>query len=181
MPTSIQEIADSVGVFQYGVVDTGSIVFSDEVRKMCEANSCGHYNATWACPPAVGTMEECRDVCLGFKKMLVFSGKYELEDSFDFEGMEAGAAAFKQLARDLEKALKPGLGRYLVLANEGCGICGDCTYPDHPCRFPEQVHGSIEGYGIFVNELAQTAGMKYINGANTVTYFGGLLFDEFVE
>lgn len=30
----------------------------------------------------------------------------------------------------------------------------------------------------FVNELAGTAGINYINGANTVTYFGGLACDS---
>ena len=33
-------------------------------------------------------------------------------------------------------------------------------------------------YGINVSELAASSGMKYINGQNTVTYFGALLFCE---
>ncbi|HJA66742.1 MAG TPA: DUF2284 domain-containing protein [Candidatus Mediterraneibacter cottocaccae] len=56
-----------------------------------------------------------------------------------------------------------------------CRKCGKCTYPDAPCRFPERTHGSLEGYGIMVSELAGQAGIRYINGTNTVTYFGGLL------
>ena len=35
--------------------------------------------------------------------------------------------------------------------------------------------GSLEGYGIFVSELATQAGMKYNNGPNTVTFFGALI------
>ena len=35
---------------------------------------------------------------------------------------------------------------------------------------------SLEAYGIHVSKLAETAGMKYINGQNTVTYFGAVLF-----
>ena len=34
----------------------------------------------------------------------------------------------------------------------------------------------LEAYGINVSRMAQTAGMKYINGTNTVTYFGAVLF-----
>ena len=180
MPFELKEILDAVGVFQHGFVETSAIGFSGEVRKMCEVNTCRKYAATWACPPAIGTVEECRDRCLSFRKMLVFSGKYELEDSYDYEGMMAGRATFKAVARDLEKALKPHLDRHIMLANEGCGLCAECTYPGAPCRFPDQVHGAIEGYGIFVNILAQQAGMNYINGTNTVTYFGGLLHDEFI-
>ena len=35
---------------------------------------------------------------------------------------------------------------------------------------------SLEAYGVNVSRMAQAAGMKYINGANTVTYFGAVLF-----
>jgi hypothetical protein len=35
---------------------------------------------------------------------------------------------------------------------------------------------SLEAYGINVSELAKSAGMKYINGQDTVTYFGAVLF-----
>lgn len=180
MRENIGETLESVGVFQHGIIATGDIVFSGEVRKLCEDNACGKFGRTWACPPALGTLDECRAICLGFGNMLVFSGKYDLEDSFDFEGMTEGMNAFKRMARELEQALRPRLARHLMLANEGCGACGDCAYPD-PCRLPGQAHGSLEGYGIFVNKLAESVGMNYINGANTVTYFGGLLFDEFID
>ena len=36
---------------------------------------------------------------------------------------------------------------------------------------------SLATYGINVSKLAKAAGMKYINGQNTVTYFGAALFD----
>ena len=66
----------------------------------------------------------------------------------------------------------------LLLSNEGCGRCARCTYPDAPCRFPELLHHSLEGYGWIVKELADAAGIRYHNGPNTVTYFGALLFCE---
>lgn len=178
MLDNLQEILDQSGVFQHGMINTEDINFSEEVRKMCEVNTCGKYGVTWACPPAVGTVDECRERCLRYDKMLVFSVKYDLEDSFDFEGMTKGMDDFKQVARTLESEIKPYLKNYIILSNEGCGTCAQCTYPDNPCRFPDKVHGSIEGYGIFVNELADMAGMNYINGVNTVTYFGAVLFSE---
>jgi predicted metal-binding protein len=110
--------------------------------------------------------------------MLVFTGMFLLEDSFDYEGMMRGMVDFKQIARDLESAVKPYLKYYLVLSNEGCSICKTCTYPNSPCRFPEKLHHSIEGYGILVSELAQCAGINYNNGEDTVTYFGALLFND---
>ena len=47
-----------------------------------------------------------------------------------------------------------------------------------PCRFPEKAIPSLEAYGINVSRLASAAEMKYINGQNTVTYFGMVLFEE---
>jgi hypothetical protein len=35
---------------------------------------------------------------------------------------------------------------------------------------------SLEAYCINVSALASSADMKYINGQNTVTYFGAVLF-----
>ena len=49
---------------------------------------------------------------------------------------------------------------------------------NEPCRHPELAMPSLETYGINVSELAASSGMKYINGQNTVTYFGALLFCE---
>lgn len=173
--TALDELLRQAGVFEYGLVDTAKIRFTKEVRGMCEVNTCRKYGSTWACPPAIGTVEECRERVQKYDTMLVFSGKYDLEDSFDFEGMTAGGKKFKETCRAVHKAVSQYMDDYLILANEGCDTCKECTYPDAPCRFPDQTHGSLEGYGIFVSELAEQAGIHYINGANTVTYFGALV------
>ena len=110
--------------------------------------------------------------------MLVFSVKCDLEDSFDYEGMAAGGEKFKQVCLAVDQKVRHHLNDYLLLANEGCDRCEKCTYPDAPCRFPELTHGSLEGYGIFVSELAGQAGIHYLNGANTVTYFAGIACDS---
>jgi predicted metal-binding protein len=123
-------------------------------------------------------VDECRERAQGYDKMLVFSGKYDLEDYTDFGAIGAAMTGFKSIARKLDEEVKPYLSGYLMLSNEGCGTCEVCTYPDAPCRFPDKVHGSIEGYGIFVNKLAEMAGMGYNNGKDTVTFFGALLYNE---
>ena len=142
---------------------------------MCEINTCRQYGKTWVCPPAVGTVDECRARVQQYDTMLVFSVKYDLEDSFDYEGMTAGMLQFKKSCRLLDEALKLYMKEYFILSNEGCDLCSECTYPDAPCRHLERSHGSLEGYGIFVSELAKQAGIRYNNGVNTVTYFGGLV------
>jgi predicted metal-binding protein len=178
MTLNLKEIADRVGVCQFGIVNPQDVEFVQEVREYCEDNRCQQYGKTWACPPAIGTVDECRERAWKYDKMLVFSGKFDLEDSFDFEGMMAGMQNFKTIAHALEDELKPFYGDHLMLSNEGCGNCEICTYPDQPCRFPDRVHGSIEGYGIFVGKLAKMAGIRYTNGENTVTYFGAFLYRD---
>ena len=126
----------------------------------------------------MGTVDECRARAQSYEKMLVFTAKYDLDDSFDFEGMRRGMKAFKEVAGRIDESLRRCLSHYLILGNEGCGVCESCTYPDAPCRFPGKSHGSIEGYGIFVSKLAAQAGVAYNNGENTVTYFGALLYGD---
>lgn len=146
---------EAAGFFQYGIVNTADIHFSQQVRAMCEANTCQKYATTWACPPAVGTVEDCKSRIQQYEKMLVLSGKYMLEDSFDFEGMMASAKAFRSSCRALDAVVRPHIKDYLMFSNEGCDLC--------------------EGNGIFVNELANLAGIHYHNGSNTVTYFGAVV------
>jgi len=92
--------------------------------------------------------------------------------------MTQGLLDFKQLVDRYQQKLAGVLPEFLLLSNEGCKRCRTCTYPDAPCRFPERLHHSLEGYGFIVSELAKAAGMHYNNGANTVTFFGALLFSE---
>ena len=161
-----------------GELATTNLKFHPEVRALCQENTCRNYATSWACPPAVGTMEECAQRVRQFDQMLLFSQKYELEDSFDFEGMTQGLLDFKQLVDRFQQAREGVLPEFLLLSNEGCKRCSVCTYPNAPCRFPELLHHSLEGYGFIVSELAKEAGMHYTNGANTVTFFGALLFLE---
>lgn len=174
----IKEIAGESGIFESGYVEISKLKYYPEVRSICQGNMCRNYGTSWACPPAVGTLEECRERVERYEKMLLFSKKYELEDSYDFEGMVEGMKEFKETVDRFRKNLENRLSEYLLLANEGCGRCAVCTYPDAPCRFPQLLHHSLEGYGFIVSELASEAGIRYNNGPNTVTYFGALLFKQ---
>lgn len=173
----IKEIAMESGMYQADFINPAELIFYPEIREICKGNVCRSYGTSWACPPAVGTLEECKSRVLQYQYFLLFSIKYEIENSFDLEGMQRAMKSFKDSVDGFDKRLKNTLSDYLLLSNEGCGRCGTCTYPDSPCRFPEYLHHSIEGYGFNVYELSKAAGIKYNNGANTVTFFGGLLFE----
>ncbi len=164
------------GFQEAGVIPVEDLTFHEEVRKICEGNQCRSYGTSWACPPAVGTVEECRDRVQTFRYLHLFSRIYIIEDFLDIEGMRSSMKDFKNAAWNLDKKLKGQLGRMMILSNESCGRCKDCTFPDEPCRFPDDLHHSIEGYGFYVNELAGQAGIRYTNGPGTVTFFGAVLY-----
>ena len=171
----LEAVLAPAGIGKYGFLRPAEIPFDPAVRAACEGNTCRGYGATWACPPGVGTFADCRARCLSYERALVFSVSYPLEDSFDYEAMRAGMLDFKKVCDRLAEAAGPIVPGLLLLSNESCFRCRTCTYPEAPCRFPEKLHPSIEGYGILVGQLAGLAGIPYgVPGA--VTYFGALLF-----
>lgn len=165
----------SCGAYEAGIIDTDKLVVHEEVRRLCESNVCRNYGRTWACPPAIGSLDECRTRVKEYDKMLLYSCKYKIEDSFDFDGMRQALLNFKDLSDRIRSVIAPIIPNCLFLSNEGCGRCAACAYSDAPCRFPEKLQHAIEGYGFIISDLAKLSGVKYINGKNTITYFGGVL------
>ena len=178
MRVNIETYLAGLPIREYAVIDTSRIPFSDEVEEMCRANRCGRYGKIWTCPPGVGTLEEWRERLNRYKKTLVYSCKYDLEDSFDFESMAAGAKATQQILYTLSDRLREDGVRFVALGCEGCGLCEKCTYPDAPCRFPMKATPSVEACGISVVRLAADTGIRYNNGKDTVTYFNLIAYEE---
>ena len=92
--------------------------------------------------------------------------------------MDAGVA-HNRLMVELRRGIDGlALPRVLHLGVGGCRMCEVCAKrTGEPCRHPDLAVASLETYGVNVSKLAPAAGMKYINGKDTVTYFGAVLFD----
>ena len=65
----------------------------------------------------------------------------------------------------------------LMLSTESCAICESCAYPGAPCRHPGQALPSLEGSGVDVYNTVKGTSLKYVNGRNTVTFFGMVLWE----
>ncbi len=168
------------GAANAAVIDASLVVTEASFRKLCEANSCGNYGRNYACPPDCGEIDTLMAALKTYRFVLVYQTIGMLEDSFDVEGMGEAAKHHGKVARTLRGLLKdePGLGRYLQLNAGGCRLCPVCAKrTNEPCRHPDLMLVSLEAYGVNVSLLAPAAGMKYINGQNTVTYFGAVFFD----
>lgn len=163
-------------IFEAADITPNIIPFSDAVVAACRANRCGKYGTCWTCPPGVGELNDLKSKICSFEKGVVFTCKYELEDTFDFEGMTEGASKTADILYKITDELRKDNLNFLALGCEGCRLCQECTYPEAPCRFPDKATPSIEACGISVIELAQKIGVNYNNGPNTVTYFCMILY-----
>lgn len=162
-------------IHEFKIINPNEIPFSQDVVDACKANRCGKYGTCWTCPPGVGDLKKLETKIKSYNSALVFSCKYDLEDSFDFETMVEGAKTTEKILISIINELKADGIPYLAFGCEGCNLCEKCTYPDAPCRFPDIATPSVEACGINVVELSRNIGIKYNNGTNTVTYFCILL------
>lgn len=145
-------------------------------REICRGNACGGWGACWMCPPDVGPAEELIEQARRFPGGVLYQNVYPLEDSFDYEGMMDARRAHQACSMRIAQVLPEGV---LHLSVGGCGVCERCAKKDgEKCRFPDKALPSLEAYCINVYDTAENAGLKYINGQDTVTYFGMVLFGE---
>lgn len=165
------------GANKAAIIRTEDIMLDASFRDICASNSCGLYGRCWMCPPDIGEIEPLMAKVRSFSCGLLYQTISDLEDSFDFEGMTEAGKRHVQVSQALEQALQPLLGEHLHLSCGGCRLCDRCAKQDGlPCRFPDRAMPPMEGYGINVSATAGPTPLKYINGANTVTYFGIVLF-----
>lgn len=171
----VLDIVMELGAAKAGLINVEDIPFNAEFRKACEANSCGNYGKSWMCPPDVGEIEQLINNAKKYSWAVVYQTIGTLEDSYDFEGMMEAGKKHNQLAGEINSRL--GGIPVLHLGAGGCRVCDICAKKENrPCPHPDKAMASLEAYGVSVSELAQKCNMKYINGQDTVTYFGALLF-----
>ena len=173
-------LAKSIGFTNAEPVEISQIVCDRKFRIPCEANACGMYGKCWMCPPDVGDVDELIEKLQSYSGGILYQSVFKLEDSFDFEGMQEGGRTQSNRSSALQEELKElGYTDFLHLSKGGCGVCSPCAKAeDLPCRFPDKAIPSLEAYGVNVSATVKSTSMKYINGPDTVTYFGLVLFKE---
>lgn len=174
------ELALSCGAAKATLFDRTRLVTSPMFRDICKSNGCGKYNRCWTCPPETGEIGALIASLDAYKTVLWYQSIAPIEDSFDIEGMFEAGRAHAQLSQRIGDMLKAqGFDGFLHLSCGGCHLCEACTKPEGlPCRYPDRTLPSLEGYGIDVYNTTRDTSLSYINGQNTVTYFGAVLFAE---
>lgn len=147
----------------------------DHVRAMCAQDKCGAYGKNWTCPPACGTLEECRDRMRSYKNGLLLQTVGHMRKDIDSKCYRDTERRHLEQLRTLTEVLRrthPGL---LALGAGGCRVCKVCAFPE-PCRFPDRAEASMEAYGLFVTEVCRNCAAEYHHGHRTVTYTACVLY-----
>jgi predicted metal-binding protein len=162
-------------------MDIATIKLREEVRAMCAANKCKAYDANWSCPPACGTLAECEARLRTYKNGIILQTSGVLEDSFDYEGMQAIGKKHSENLGILAERVETLFPVSMLLGAGACSLCKNlidkpCSYPGKPCRYPRRMHHSMEAFGMVVSDVCADNGMPYYYGSGTLTYVGCLLF-----
>lgn len=173
--TAVISALAELPLMQYEFVNISDLTFSDRVRYICETE-CPQYGRSWACPPAVGTVEECSARCAAYERAFVFTTVSEVPDMENLEEMLTCRSGHEEVTRRVRKLFADAGFETLTLSTESCAICDTCAYPDGPCRFPDKMFPCVESYGILVTELAERCGIEFMYGGNVVTWFSVILF-----
>ena len=135
---------------------------------------CERYNTTWACPPAVGTLDECARRIHAYDKAVFFSSVAEVSDIMNMEEMLSTRKAHEDLTSTLGEFLKEEGYDIFILSTESCDICAECEFPKgRPCRHPDRMHPCLESHGVVVNEIVEREQMEYNLGRkdNSVVFY----------
>lgn len=178
LENELTALALTLGATRSAIVNVADIQFSESFRDLCQMNSCGKFGTNWMCPPAVGPFEELKKEVLAFDKGLVIQTVYQMEDSFDFEGMMNAKDIHEKVFRSIVDRISEEkiLDSMLPLNAGVCAYCENCTYPDRDCLYPDKALASVEAYGIDVTALVTACGIPYNNGQASVSYVGMVLY-----
>ena len=148
-----EEFISQYPIFEYRILDTKDITIQERVRTICQ-EECERYDSTWACPPAVGTLQECEKKIKSYPQAVFFSSVAEVSDIMNMEEMLSTRRAHEDLTTEVGKYLnKEGYETY-ILSTESCDICEKCAYKEgKPCRYPDRMHPCLESFYGFVSMI----------------------------
>ena len=80
----IEDLLSQLPLYGYFWIDPKDLEFSSRIRWICE-NECPMYGKSWACPPAVGSVDSCKAKCLVYQQCLMIVTMTEVSDIANIE------------------------------------------------------------------------------------------------
>ena len=170
-----QKLAE-LPLFGYFWIDPKELDFSDRIRWICE-HECPMYNRTWACPPAVGPVAECKEKCRSYGHCLMIATITEVNDISDINETLATRPGHEKITNQVRDLMREqGIHPY-ILSTEACTVCERCAWLDgQPCRLPGKMHPCVESHGINLIPILESNGIEFQFGANVVTWVSLLFY-----
>ena len=160
----------------YFFIDPKELEFSERIRWICQ-NECPMYNQTWACPPAVGSVESCKGKCLRYENCLMIATITEVNDITDINETLATRPEHEEITGQVRELMRAQNVEPYILSTEACTVCERCAWLDgEPCRLPDKMHPCVESHGINLIPTLENNGIEFQFGANVVTWVSLLFY-----
>jgi len=172
----LEQQLSELPLYIYDFFDPRELEFSSRIRWICE-HECPMYGKSWACPPGVGTVDCCRQICMAYDHCLLISSIVEVRDIADMEETLATRPDHEALTEQVRELMKEQGIDPFILSTEACTVCDRCAILDgEPCRFPDKMHPCVESHGINVVDVLEKRGLNFQFGANVVTWVSLLFY-----
>ena len=173
----LEQQLSELPLYAYFYVDPKSLEFSERIRWICE-HECPMYGKTWACPPAVGSVDSCKEKCLGYKNCLVIGTITECDDIASMEQSLATRPEHEAITNAVIEMFRAQGAEPYVLSTEACAVCQRCAVLDgQPCRHPGRMHPCVESHGINVIPTLEENGLDFQYGGNIITWYSLLFYN----
>ena len=163
-------------LFFYQFFSPEELDFSERIRWICE-NECPMYGKSWACPPAEGTVEQCKARCMKYENCLMISTIVVVNDIANIEETLKSRGDHEAITNQVRDFMREQDIDPYVLSSEACAACEQCAYKEgKKCRLPDRMHPCIESHGINILPMIEELGLMFQYGENVVTWFSLLLY-----
>ena len=175
--SALEEQLAQLPLYTYHFFKPNELEFTERIRWICQ-HECPMYGKSWACPPGVGEVSECKARCMQFENCLMISTITEVRDIADLAETLATRPEHEAITNQVRDLMRQqGVDPY-ILSTEACAECDRCAILDgEPCRMPERMHPCVESHGINILGLLEDQGLAFQYGENVVTWFSLLFYN----
>ena len=172
----LEQALSELPLYVYEFLTPADLEFSHRIRWICQ-HECPMYGQSWACPPGVGSVEDCQGKCFSYKECLMIATITEVTDISDINETLATRPAHEAITNQVRDLMREQGIDPFILSTEACAECDRCAILDgQPCRMPERMHPCVESHGINLLSMLDDLGLAFQYGENVVTWFSLLFY-----